>query len=142
MKKGFFILSIALGLSAIAHLRTDGFALHRIQAPLPNASLAPLPPSAEQALSQPFHYLGKGRQCFVFESADGQYVLKFFNQSYLQMPWYSFLIKEKEQTKRARRRHFYEHSYEIAFRKLGEEIVYLHLGPSDRPLPLLSLTDR
>jgi hypothetical protein len=90
---------------------------------------------------QPFRYLGKGRQCFVFESQDGQTVLKFFNQNYLKMPWYSFFVEKRERAKRALRRHFYENSYEIAFKELGDEILYLHLGPG-HDLPEITIIDR
>lgn len=34
----------------------------------------------DAALSQPFFFLGKGKQCFAFESMDGRYVLKFFKR--------------------------------------------------------------
>lgn len=35
------------------------------------------PEEVQKVLSQPFTYLGKGRQFFVFASQDGKYVLKF-----------------------------------------------------------------
>jgi hypothetical protein len=33
--------------------------------------------AAQEIVKQPFTYLGKGRQCFAFVSADGKYILKF-----------------------------------------------------------------
>jgi hypothetical protein len=111
-----------------------------IQAPL--SAEPALPPSSEvlRVLSQSFHYLAKGRQAFVFESADGKYVLKFFNQKYLQMPWYSFFNYKKEKAKRAIRRSYYENSYKIAQQEMGDEILYVHLGPA--LLPHISFTDK
>jgi hypothetical protein len=41
------------------------------------------------ALLQPFFYLGKGKQSYVFESSDGKYVIKFFHFSSNHRP--SFL---------------------------------------------------
>ena len=38
----------------------------------------------EKILDQPFKYLGKGSQCYAFESADGNYVLKFFKFKHLR----------------------------------------------------------
>jgi len=144
MKRLGFILFVALSLTWVACVRTDGFSVALIEAPLLKGSSLPLSLAGEKALSQPFHYLSKGRQCFVFESEDGKYVLKFFNQKYLKMPWYAFLplVHEKEKAKRAKRRHFYLHSYELAFREFGEEILYLHLGPAQEKLPILQATDK
>ena len=141
MKRWALALFVALSLSWVACVRTDGFHPTLIEGPL-FTEAAPLPSSdVEAILSQPFHYLSKGRQSFVFESADGKYVLKFFNQKYLQNPWYTFLVEKKEKAKRALRRHYYENSYKIAFQELGDEILYLHLGPSG-PLPKVNITDK
>lgn len=137
MIRFFFVLLVAASLSWTALIRTDGFSPTVIQGPLIGQEMATYPTDFPKT----FRYLGKGRQCFVFESSDGQTVLKFFNQKYLQMPWYSFLFKEKEGAKRALRRHFYENSYEIAFKEFGEEILCLHLNPSEG-LPQVTLVDR
>ncbi|HSX10750.1 MAG TPA: hypothetical protein VLF94_03420 [Chlamydiales bacterium] len=141
MKRFCLALLVSLGLFFVVFLRTDGFSPRLIKGPLLAEQAPPLTPEIEAILSQPFHYLNKGRQCFVFASADGKYVLKLFNQKYLQTPWYAFFTPE-EKVKRMTRRHYYENSYEIAYRQFGEGIDYLHLGPSDRPLPILALTDR
>jgi len=141
MKRWILSLFLTATLIWAACIRTDGFSPSLIQGPLGRATAPPLSSEVGEILVQPFHYLTKGRQCFVFESADGKYVLKFFNQKYLEMPWYSFLSREKEKAKRALRRHFYENSYEIAHRELGEEILYLHLGPSES-LPTGTILDK
>lgn len=133
-------LSIAIVLSWTAIVRTDGFSLSTIEGPLFAKAALPCTFELSEIFSQPFHYFSRGRQCFVFESEDGRTVLKFFNQKYLQMPWYSFLLKG-EKAKRSLRSHFYENSYEIAFHELGEEILYLHLGFS-KDLPEITLTNR
>lgn len=140
MKKLFFTLFLAALFIGITRIRTDGFSPTAIEGPL-TEQITPFSAEAKAALSQPYRYLGKGRQCFVFASEDQKYVVKFFNQRYLQVPWYAFLSSQ-ERAKRAQRQHFYEHSYEIAFRELGEEILYLHMGRADLPLPSLSLRDK
>lgn len=141
MRRLFLTLLIACALSWTAIVRTDGFSPSIIEGTLLAKSESKPDGWLNEIFSQPFHYLGKGRQCFVFESQDRQTVLKFFNQKYLQMPWYSFLVEKRELAKRSLRRHFYENSYEIAFKELGEEILFLHLGLSD-DLPKVRITDR
>jgi hypothetical protein len=125
---------------ATSYIRTDGFSPQIIEGPLSSHISTPVSSEVEQILSQSFYYLAKGRQSFVFQSECGKYVLKFFNQKYLKVPWYAFFI-EKEVSKRERRRIFYEKSYELAYRELGDEIVYLHLGPR-APLPTVRLVDK
>lgn len=141
MKRWSLVLFISLSLIWVAHVRTDGFSPDLIAGPLGARPADPATEEIETILSQPFHYLAKGRQSFVFASADGNYVLKFFNQKYLRDPWYAFLV-QGEKAKRALRRSYYENSYAIAQREFGEEILYLHLGPSDRALPPVSITDK
>lgn len=123
----WFIFGIALFLSGIAYVRTEGFAPYKIAPALSEQSVASTL-AVKEALSQPFRYLGKGRQCFVFVSQDDRYVLKFFNRSYFEKPWY--FAGEKERLKREKRRFFFEHSYPLAWKEFGEEILFVHLGKS------------
>lgn len=140
MKRFLIACLAALALSWTAYVRTDGFSTNIIEGPL-KAAPSTISPDVRSILNQPFQYIGKGRQCFVFESGDGQYVLKFFNQRYLRMPWYGWFTGEREKAKRETRRFFYEHSYEIALREFGEEIVFLHMGQSEE-LPTVSIRDK
>ncbi len=135
MKMGF-IFFVAIALSWTAYIRTDGFTPSQMYAPLVGGETFRADGLVKEILSEPFHYLGKGRQCFVF--ANENYVLKFFNKSYFQMPWYAFFTYEKEKTKREKRRIFFENSYPIAQKEFGEEIVYLHMG-SSHDLPILQI---
>ena len=41
---------------------------------------------AQEALAQPYHYLGHGFQVYAFMSDDGKYVLKFFRHQRLRLP--------------------------------------------------------
>lgn len=54
------------------------------------------PEQVREVLSQPFTYLGKGRQFFVFASQDGKYVLKFIKCQRIDLPfWVSFFSDAK-----------------------------------------------
>ena len=86
MNRFFLPLFIAIALSLFTFYRTDGFYLSRIQGPLSQGT-APLPDlECRDYLHQPFYYLAKGRQCFVFTSADDQIVIKFLNYSRFSFP--------------------------------------------------------
>ncbi|NGX54131.1 MAG: hypothetical protein K1000chlam4_00856, partial [Chlamydiae bacterium] len=63
----------------------DGFAPSKIQSDLTHDQRWEIPSLSDEEresllhlLDQPFTYLGKGSQCFVFESNDGEVVLKIF----------------------------------------------------------------
>jgi hypothetical protein len=97
------------------------------------------PPSAAQKelLSQPFHYLGNGAQCFVFASADGHHVLKFFKMKHLTpKPW-------NRARRLARLRQTFG-SCQLAFDRLREEtgLIYLHLSRTQGQLPQTVLFDK
>ncbi len=54
---------------------------------------------AKNILSQPFTYLGKGRQFFVFASDDGKYVLKFIKCQRFNVSGLSKLVTSHERLK-------------------------------------------
>ena len=54
----------------------------------------------KSSLSQPFHYLGGGGQCFAFVSEDDQYVIKFIKQrQFLTDSWFAKKQQKKEREK-------------------------------------------
>ncbi len=120
----------------LAYERTDGFS--PAIASKTSSTLSDDPPSSETlaALAQPYRYLSRGRQCFVFESADGQFVVKLFNSSYLTL--------SRNPEKRAQRRRFFKESYLLAWRELRKEtgLLWVHQGKSENPLPQVAFTDR
>ena len=69
-------------ISLFCEKETEGFSIRRINA-------APLLPFSnhgntlltEEILKQPFHYLARGGQSFVFVSEDQKYVIKFFKNN-------------------------------------------------------------
>jgi hypothetical protein len=69
-------------------------------------------------LSQEFTYLGRGAQCWVFASADDQYVIKFFKHYRMRT------VNGQDRLERTFR------SYKIAYEILRPEtgIVYIHLN--------------
>ena len=80
---GALLLCAGYALFSAALLRlTDGFCLSHIQSDLSYCPHRETPYHNEVAiqglLKQNFYYLGKGSQCYVFESEDHDIVLKFF----------------------------------------------------------------
>ncbi len=137
--------SAALLLTILALHYSSGFYPSKILCTLPSSYSTPsysLP-----ALSEPYTYLSHGRQSFVFESADGQSVIKLFNQAYFQKKWYhvfflSSHLRQKLDKKLALRQTFYQESYPLAAKEFPEDtgILYLHLDASTS-LPSIHLID-
>lgn len=96
----------------------------------------------QKALSQPFFYLGKGCQSYVFRSDDGKYVIKFFKlQRYRlspllkllpPLPFFQAYKERKKRKKEAKRDRFFQ-SWKLAYNDLPEEsgLIYVHLNPTD-----------
>ncbi|MBX9744519.1 MAG: hypothetical protein K2X08_04840 [Chlamydiales bacterium] len=110
---------------------TKGFHLTRLDVYNWNSCKAPnqdyVNPPVEQEilelLSQPFIYLNRGAQCYVFESQDRKYVIKFFQKRKKK-------IKKIDFT-----------SCLIAYYKAKKEtaLLYIHLIPTQQSLPKLSV---
>lgn len=71
--------------------KNEGFSLGAITSRLPESYHYPTPPVSEEEkqllasiLSQPFTYIDKGCQFYVFESQDHKHVLKFFKHKHLK----------------------------------------------------------
>lgn len=138
---------VALGLSAIAHWRTDLFSRSKIDVPLLDQ------PDSISALDFEwplrFRYLGKGRQCFAFESRDGRFVLKFFDRTNLDQPWqrflpFSFAKKEREMRRWEDKVRIYPESYRLALEKMPEEtgLIVVHQGISSIRYPTIEIIDK
>lgn len=140
------LLVLLLGL--IALIRTDGFDLSLLSRAEDTATnLTLLSPSAlTTILSQPYHYLGKGRQAFVFVSHDDRYVVKVFNRKYFTIPFWTNMLpvswQQKEHRKRALRQEFFRTSYALAFQALNEadNLLYIHRTATKELPPLLVST--
>jgi hypothetical protein len=104
------------------------------------------------ALGQPYHFLSKGAQCFVFLSEDGLYVIKFFKLHHLQPAYILRNIHLPLFLQPCRLRKFLEKradldktftSYKIAFQELKKEtgLLFLHLNKSDTLRTTLTISD-
>lgn len=96
-------------------------------------------------LSQPFDYLDRGAQCYVFESQDGLYVIKLFRFDQSQNPIRTF-FRTKIRKRNLPTNHFKKISHfflacKLAYTKAKAEteLLYLHLNPTENCLPVLSL---
>jgi len=162
MKHPFFILFSSLTVFILLLGKVDrlclkaahGFCLHVIDVPLaPNPSWQTPDSFPAEIFEQPFIYLDKGAQNFVFVSQDRNYVLKFYRFpsrlrrfSWLSHP-FSFLrpskaIKEKGHS--ALRVQSAYNSYFLAHRYLKQEtgVKYIHLNPTPDLGQKLLLKDR
>jgi hypothetical protein len=119
-----------LSLPAFAKRFTYGFRVAKMHLIFPHHAEWETEPneSVNEILQQPFHFIGKGAQCYVFESKDGLYVIKLFR--YDQPRIDEKVIRLFDACK-------------IAYDSLQEEtgLVYIHLNPTPMGLPPLRCTD-
>ena len=108
----------------------------------------------EEIFAQPFHFLGQGKQMRAYESADKQWVLKFFNPMRpLKRGWtrrwkwwgrtasLKWISREWFCKKKRLKKLFYRHK--IAYEYLKEEtgLVFVHLSPSEKVSHYVHLFD-
>jgi len=148
MKKRYRLCAL-LGVTLLytfAYFRSDGFVVTKLNSPIAYSEEWHIPKTDDwneilKILDQPFHYLDSGRQCFVFESADKRYVIKFLNHARFYM---SDILKKiplpdsldekrakKIQTRTDRIENFFN-SFKIGYDLLKEEtgILFMQLKPS------------
>lgn len=140
------LIMIGIGLfSWLFEEVTGDFRLENITYELPITAQEPITSQKRQELNnifdQSYTYLGKGRQTFVFASADGQYVLKFFRFKRLKpsriiqigsyLPFIGSVFTKCE-NKRQRRLEKLFTGYQVAYSYDQEHtgILYVHLGES------------
>jgi hypothetical protein len=152
MKRLVLALSLACALLLFLVYRTDGFFRSKIEGEMIGGAAALLPDEYRTRLAQPFHYLAKGHQCFVFEGLDGQTVIKFLNYNRFSLPgglmyfpWpkpvHLWLAAQDHH-----RRHRFDdtmRSFILADKRLRPEtgILYLHVQPGG-DLPTITAIDR
>lgn len=128
--------------------QTDGFTILKISSDLPYHAEWEMPPLNDQdkemvseILDQPYSYLARGDQCFVFVSQDQKYVLKFFRQNRMRAP---FWAGNDQSQKIASKLDSDFASYMIAYKELKEEtgLVYLHLNKTQDLRSTLTLIDK
>jgi hypothetical protein len=133
VKRLLFFLCFVLGvltLPTLAKRATQGFRIAKMQIQFPYHPEWQTPIQAEviPILEQRFHYLGKGAQSYVFESADQKYVIKLFRYDHPQSEEKITLLMN---------------ACKMAYDRMREEtgLVYIHLNPTKKALPVLHCKD-
>jgi hypothetical protein len=173
--KFFVAIGLYIGLQQLIELKTHGFCLQRILADdLPfQAKWETSPLSAEEELevdsllSQPYHMIGAGSECFAFASADGRAVIKFFKLDHTRPIYFHRGVFLEDHSKLAGTlsNHPLTHisspplkrflgirefriertfsSIHLAYENLRDEtgLLYLHLNPTDLLRKTLTLYD-
>ncbi len=123
------------------YLLRDGWSPRKI-APFSFPSSQGISPEVASLLSQNFHYLGRGRQCFAFASEDGEYVLKFprtdiYTLSFGLRTLPLWQYREKVERAKRKKQAFVLESFRIAKEELAEETqtIAIHLGKTISPSP-------
>jgi hypothetical protein len=124
----FFILLILFSFAAPSIMKrfTYGFKIAKMELVFPSSSEwdVPFQPQWLEILNQPYSFLGKGAQSYVFESQDGQYVIKLFRYDH---PFSDEKVKTLF------------NACKIAQDILKEEtgLLYVHLNQTQLGLPVL-----
>lgn len=140
------VIVAVVAIARVYYVATDDFRLSNITSEVsfhPEWSLPPHSVVEEEQLNvilaQPYRYLGKGAQSYVFASADGEYVLKFFKFKHLRpTPYLEWLppigpvvsYVEKVKQRKERKLNGVFQSYLLAFNNDREEsgLVYIQLN--------------
>lgn len=146
-------------LTRIYYAVTDDFRIQNITHEMPYHPEWEVPsltlPEQEQlqaVLSQPFSYVGKGAQSYVFSSADNKYVLKFFKFKHLKPSLFVSLLphippfaeyQEKEMQRKERKLQGVFTGYKLAYEKHRDEsgLFFVQLNPTHRK-ELVAVVDK
>lgn len=149
-------LLVLIGFCALSgkswHWAKDGFSLSRTYCYLPKIPEELSDHSLDAMLEQTYTYLGRGHQCYAFESEDGNYVIKLPRYDRYRLSFFlrsfpfSFLTSHREniRTDIERRLYFLLESFRLAFEELRSEtaLVYLHLQRTEHLSHPLIIKDR
>ncbi len=128
LKKGFLVVLVFLSFPFLWKEWTHGFRVAKLDSSFraDSGEDGRLDPGVVPILSERFKYLAKGAQSFVFESEEGEFVVKFLRTG-----------KEKKME-----RLFL--ACRLAFEDLREEtgVIYLHLNWTEGRLPVFRGKDR
>lgn len=140
------LVFVLIGVILLVELRTDGFRTPKIIAHFDLDSKFYITKESEKErevakkiLEQNFTYLNRGRQFFVFESEDGNYVLKFLNQENFSYPTIlktiSFIPYVEDIIKRKDQKYLLTFfSMKLSFEQLKKEtaILYVNLHKNEK----------
>ena len=143
----FFLILISLFVGKGSYYLKDGFTMRRIHSLSYHVEHV-FHDEVYEALAQPFFYLGRGRQCFAFESRDGRHVLKLPRTDIYKTPFWMRVLPLNALRKHLEQKHqvsatFIVESIRLAQEELGFQtgIIASHLGQS-APSPIrLHLVD-
>lgn len=163
MKKGLFFLFVLLLLASGFYLRerfAEGFSYHNITSSLtfnPAYSIDPIAQEKREELknllNQPFHYIGKGCQFYVFMSEDKRAVIKFMKHKHLRpLNWQLALVptqvlknKLRENVKRREERisNLFS-SIKLGYEEMADEaaIIHIHLNRISELNQKVTLVDK
>ena len=155
----FSILTLFLyGSGRLYYRLTDGFRMSNVAIELRDDwAMRPLTSDEKalvgKALSQPYHYLDKGHQAYVFASADDQFVLKLLKfqrgrvPNWLRSTSLPFSLEQwrlKRIAKKDQMLNSLLTSWKLSFEALKEEasIVYVHINKTHDLPQKLQLRDK
>lgn len=126
----------------------DGFTPRRFIANVKSLETCAINEETKQILSQPFYFLGRGRQCYAFGSNDGKHVLKILRTDNYKIPFWAraLPLSHLRKTMKEKRAHRKRYSFE-SFRIAKEEIpeitgtLALHLGKSEPTKQQITIVD-
>lgn len=148
--KIFALLLCALILSKGWYKVTDGFKVSKItHTPYifrtwQENNEKQTPHKIKAILKRPFYYLGRGQQCYAFESEDGKYVIKLLRLHKYQRPFWCALFPNDSLINHRKSSWDYTmKSLQLAWDELKDEsaLVYLH-KETTVDLPLITIYDK
>jgi len=158
MKKALLVLFFSAAMIYLPcwiEQANGSFRLAKIAIDVPfNPAWEAEPPSQEltailsSLLAKPFFYLGRGAQAFVFESEDGQYVIKLFRSSPKIHPWRQFIrknfLKRRDRRTAEQKIQLLFRACKLAYTKAPDltGLQYIHLNSTKYLPPSTYLVNR
>lgn len=139
--------AMAFGLFIAYRFSQQQFHLDNIQATWPAENIHPISIEDKQRLDlifkQPFRYIDRGKQSYVFVSQDGQTILKFFDTRCTQSGSYPLInpLSLKKCTKKMQQ---LLNGYTVAenFDRENTGLIFVQLSPNPSYTMSISVTDR
>jgi hypothetical protein len=154
------LIAACYGMGRLYFQLTGGFSVQNISSDFaynPEWEVQPLnnleKNELQQAFNQPYYYLGKGCQAYVFTSEDGKYVIKFFKyQRYRLQPWLAYFpplpaivkYRQEKMDKKWRKLDGFVKSWKVAFDHLKQEtgLVFVHLNKTQDLQKKITIFDK
>jgi hypothetical protein len=102
----------------------------------------------QRTINQTFYFVGRGRQCFAFQSQDGKYILKIPRTDIYKTPFWVRALPIRSYRAQLEARHeakkqFILESFRISFYELKNQtgLLAIHLGSSPKSGRTITLVD-